>query len=68
MRKRLLCASDSQYSMRKQCQLLGVSRSSLYNAPCQEDTKNLLYMWHGSGMMLSASTTAPSTNSPASVI
>ena len=30
--------------MRKQCQLLGVNRSSLYREPCQEDTKNLLYM------------------------
>ena len=30
--------------MSKQCQLLGVNRSSLYNAPCREDSKNLLYM------------------------
>ena len=30
--------------MRKQCQLLGVNRSSLYSEPCQEDTNNLLYM------------------------
>ena len=44
MRKRLLSAGDSQYSMRKQCQLLGVNRSSLYSEPCQEDSKNLLYM------------------------
>ena len=39
-----MCAGDRQYSMRKQCQLLGVNRSSLYSEPCQEDGKNLLYM------------------------
>ena len=30
--------------MRKQCQLLGVNRSSLYSEPRQGDAKNLLYM------------------------
>ena len=44
MRKRLLCAGDRQYSVRKQCQLLGVNRSILYSEPRRESAENLLYM------------------------
>ena len=40
----MMSTSDDQWSLRQQCQLLGVNRSSLYYQPVGESDENLLLM------------------------
>lgn len=43
-RKQLIDRADKQWSLRQQCQLLGVNRSNLYYQPAGESDENLLLM------------------------
>lgn len=43
-RKQLINHSDDQWSLRQQCQLLGVNRSNLYYRPVEESDENLILM------------------------
>lgn len=43
-RKKRIEVNNSELSIEKQCQLLGISRSSYYYEPCGESSKNLILM------------------------